>query len=73
MATRGFAIVAMLVAFSAPARPALADHAELRAALVEWLDRAWQAGMDDESIAALMATTLRAQVTDRTKRGEGAA
>ncbi|MBA2754973.1 MAG: hypothetical protein H0U40_11010 [Chloroflexia bacterium] len=27
MATRGFAIVAMLVAFSAPARPALADHA----------------------------------------------
>src|ERR671916_286377 len=41
------------------AGPALADHAELRAEFVAWLQRAWKAGMDDESIAALMATTLR--------------
>ena len=55
------------------AGPALAGHAELRAALVEWLQSAWKAGMDDESIAALMATTLRDQITTRTKREEGAA
>ena len=55
------------------AGPALADHAELRAELVEWLQRARQAGMDDESVAALVATTLREQITARTKREEGAA
>ena len=55
------------------AGPALASHAELRAELVEWLHRAWTAGMDDDSIAALMVTTLREQVTARTKREEGAA
>ena len=55
------------------AGPALAGHAELRAELVEWLQRAWRAGMDDESIAALVATTLRDQITTRTKRTEGAA
>ena len=55
------------------AGPALAGHAELRTELVEWLQRAWQAGMDDESIAALMATTLREQIGTRAKREEGAA
>ncbi len=55
------------------AGPALAGHAELRAELVEWLQRAWQAGMDNDSIDALMATTLREQITTRTKREEGAA
>ncbi len=55
------------------AGPALVDHAELRIGLVEWLQRAWTAGMDDESIAALMATTLREQIITRTKRAEGAA
>lgn len=55
------------------AGPALAGHAELRAELVEWLQRAWVAGMDDDSIAALMATTLREQIITRAKREEGAA
>ena len=55
------------------AGPALADHAELRAEFVAWLQRAWKAGMDDESIAALMATTLREQIATRAKREEGAA
>ena len=55
------------------AGPALAGHAELRAELVEWLHRARTAGMDDESIAALVAMTLRDQITMRTKRAEGAA
>jgi GntR family transcriptional regulator len=55
------------------AGPALADHAALRAELVEWLQRAWRAGMDDESIAALVATTLHDELTTRTKRTEGAA
>jgi len=55
------------------AGPALAGHAELRTEFVEWLQRAWKAGMDDDSIAALMATTLREQITTRTKREEGAA
>jgi len=55
------------------AGPALAGHAELQAEFVEWLERAWKAGMDDESIAALLATTLRGQIALRTKRDEGAA
>jgi GntR family transcriptional regulator len=55
------------------AGPALAGHAELRAELVEWLQRAWKAGMDDESIAALMATTLREQVKTRANGEEGVA
>ena len=55
------------------AGPALAGHAELRVALVEWLQRARTAGMDDDSIAALMATTVREQIMTRVKREEGAA
>ncbi len=55
------------------AGPALAGHAELRAELVEWLQRAWKAGMDNDSIAALMAMTLREQITIRAKHEEGAA
>ena len=38
----------------------LAAHAPLRADLQDWLARAQQAGLDDESIEALFATTFRA-------------
>ena len=55
------------------AGPALAEHADLRAQLVAWLHGAWAAGMDDESIAALMATTLREHVMTRATPEEGAA
>ncbi len=55
------------------AGPALNGHAELRVELVEWLQRARTAGMDDDSIAALMATTVREQIMTRVKREEGAA
>ena len=54
------------------AGPALAGHAELRTELVAWLHRAWQAGMDTESIAALMAITLRDEIASRPKSEEGA-
>lgn len=47
------------------AGPALAGHAELQVELTEWLQRAWTTGMDNESIAALMATTLREQIISR--------
>ena len=55
------------------AGPSLAGHAEVRTALVAWLHSAWAAGMDDDSIAAMMATTLRELVMSRAKREEGAA
>lgn len=55
------------------AGPALAGHAELRADLIEWIRRARTAGMDDESIAALVATTLREQIASRAAGEEGAA
>ena len=36
------------------------DYAALRSALLSWIDRARTAGLDDESIAALVAATLHA-------------
>jgi GntR family transcriptional regulator len=39
--------------------PALASHAELRAALDEWIGRARAAGLDDDDIVALVELTLR--------------
>ena len=45
----------------------LAAHEPLRADLRDWLGRARQAGLDDESIEALFATTFRA-VTEATTR-----
>jgi GntR family transcriptional regulator len=38
----------------------LASHAALRRSLERWLQRAHDAGLDDESILALIHTTLRA-------------
>jgi GntR family transcriptional regulator len=38
----------------------LASHAALRRSLERWLRRAHEAGLDDESILALIHTTLRA-------------
>ena len=55
------------------AGPSLAGHAALQEALVEWLRRAQEAGMDDESIAALVATTLREQTRRRAEPEEGTA
>jgi GntR family transcriptional regulator len=51
----------------------LAGQAELQEELVDWLRRARVAGMDDESIAALMASTLREQLIARAPVEEGAA
>jgi hypothetical protein len=55
------------------AGPELAGHAALRDELVKWLERAWMSGLDGESIAALMASTLREQVVARTPEEEGVA
>ena len=52
------------------AGPSLAGHAALQKALVDWLQHARDAGMDDESIAALVATTLREQSRRRAQRKE---
>ena len=41
------------------APPSLRHHAALRADLERWLASASQAGLDDESIRALISTTLR--------------
>jgi GntR family transcriptional regulator len=38
----------------------VAAHEPLRADLRAWLDRAWQAGLDDDSVEALLWTTFRA-------------
>ena len=45
----------------------LAAHRSLRRDLVRWLDKAREAGLDDESIEALFQTTFRSA------RGEGVA
>src|SRR5215831_15976730 len=42
----------------------LAAHGELRADLEQWLDRARQAGLEEESIEALMLTTFRATIKE---------
>ena len=36
------------------------DYAALRAALLKWIERARKAGLDDESISALVAATVHA-------------
>ena len=41
------------------------DYAPLRAELVEWLSRARAAGLDDDAIRALVASTLRTQLIVR--------
>jgi GntR family transcriptional regulator len=41
------------------------DFAPLRAELVDWLSRARAAGLDDEAIRALVASTLRTQLAVR--------
>ena len=46
------------VATSAP-KPTLENHDALRASLVRWFESARKAGLDEESIAALFATTLQ--------------
>ncbi len=42
----------------------LASHAALRRSLLRWLRSARAAGLDDESIRALVQTTLRSEATD---------
>jgi GntR family transcriptional regulator len=41
------------------AAPSLEHHAALRRALERWLESAEEAGLDEESIRALISTTLR--------------
>jgi GntR family transcriptional regulator len=36
------------------------DYSALRSALLKWIERARKAGLDDESISAIVATTLHA-------------
>jgi DNA-binding transcriptional regulator YhcF (GntR family) len=52
------------VAASAGGAPA-PDYAPVRAELVEWLARARAAGLDDDAIRALVASTLRTQLAVR--------
>jgi GntR family transcriptional regulator len=42
----------------------LAAHGELRTDLEQWLDRAREAGLEEESIEALMLTTFRATIKE---------
>ena len=42
----------------------LAAHGELRTELEQWLDRARQAGLEEESIEALMLTTFRSTIKE---------
>jgi GntR family transcriptional regulator len=41
------------------AGPSLANHTALRNSLVQWLQEAYDAGLDDESIVALFTTTFQ--------------
>jgi GntR family transcriptional regulator len=41
------------------------DYGPLRAELIDWLSRARVAGLDDEAIRALVASTLRTQLAVR--------
>ncbi len=45
----------------------LAAHAPLRGELEQWLVRARQAGLDDESIEALIASTIRANIEEEVR------
>jgi GntR family transcriptional regulator len=47
------------------ADPALEHHDELRRQLEEWLTKARQAGLDEDSIRALISTTLREALVRR--------
>jgi GntR family transcriptional regulator len=47
------------------ASPSLHHHDELRAALERWLGSALSAGLDEESIRALISTTLRESLARR--------
>lgn len=49
------------------AGPSLANHAELRGDLERWLERAFAAGLDEESVVALFTDTVH------TRQKEGAA
>jgi len=42
----------------------LAAHGELRTELEQWLDKARQAGLEEESIEALMLTTFRSTIKE---------
>lgn len=56
------------------AATSLASHATLRRSLIRWLRSAHEAGLDDESISALFASTFRASAwRDAEKEGEGTA
>lgn len=55
------------------AGPSVGRHAELRAEFVAWLQKARDAGLDDDSIAALIATTLREASAKATERPSTAA
>jgi len=55
------------------AGPELAGHAELRAELTEWLERASAFGLDEEDIAALVASTLEERVRALKQEEDGAA
>lgn len=55
------------------AGPSLAGHVEVQEELVKWIYRAWSIGIDDESIEALMKSTLREQMMARDAEQEGAA
>jgi GntR family transcriptional regulator len=45
----------------------LAAHAPLRRDLQQWLARARRAGLDDESIGALIASTIRANIEEEVR------
>ena len=45
--------------------PAVHDYGPLRAELVDWLSRARAAGLDDDAIQALIASTVRTQLAMR--------
>ena len=45
----------------------LAAHGPLRADLQDWIGKARHAGMDDESIEALFATTFRAAIKEEVR------
>ncbi len=56
------------------AATSLASHAALRRSLIRWLQSAHEAGLDDESIAALFAATFRSSAwSESVKEGEGTA
>ena len=53
------------VAHGVDSPPSASDYGPVRADLVGWLARARAAGLDDEAIRALVASTLRAELSVR--------